>query len=201
MVQGRGATIESKRCFSEIRVILIITCSILLSLFGCQGGTPAGVLPTGASQSSERTAPESRPADEAVAGSTSRRASPEAVTGDGPLREPPSGPGWLKMSSWDGTYVLSFQFFEEIPFNEEIVVEGVVFRDGRPLPDSAIVHFDGGMPHHGHGLAVPVETTRLPHGGFRAEGVRFHMTGRWLLTVDVQEGPYLERAHAWVRIR
>ena len=201
MVIGLGVAIESKWCFPPIRVTLIITCFILISVFGCQGGTPEGVLPADASPSKERAAPESRPADDAVAGPTSRRAAPKTLTSDGPLPEPPSGPGWLKMSSWDGTYVLSFQFSEEIPFNEEIVVEGVVFRDGRPLPDSALVYFDGGMPHHGHGLAVPVETTRLPHGGFRAEGVRFHMTGRWLLTVDVQEGPYLERAHAWVRIR
>ncbi|MEE2882881.1 MAG: FixH family protein [Planctomycetota bacterium] len=112
----------------------------------------------------------------------------------------PSGPGWLQMRSADGTYQISLKIPDKPPLNQEITVEGVVSRSGDPIAAAAEVHFDGGMPQHGHGLAVPVETSRLAASGFRAEGVRFHMSGRWLITLDVREGPHLERARAWVDI-
>jgi hypothetical protein len=112
----------------------------------------------------------------------------------------PSGSGWLQMRSADGTYQISLKIPDQPPLNEEITVEGIVLRGGEPISQQAKVHFDAGMPQHGHGLAVPVETTRLSESGFRAHGVRFHMSGRWLITVDVQEGPHLERARAWVVI-
>ena len=113
----------------------------------------------------------------------------------------PSGSGWLQMRSADGTYQISLKIPDHPPLNEEFTVEGIVVREGKPISQQARIHFDAGMPQHGHGLAVPVETTRISESGFRAQGVRFHMSGRWLITVDVQEGPHLERARAWVVIR
>ncbi len=112
----------------------------------------------------------------------------------------PTGEGWLQMRSADGTYLIALKIPDQPPLNQEITVEGIVSRAGEPISTAAEVHFDGGMPHHGHGLAVPVETSRIASSGFRAEGVRFHMSGRWLITLDVKEGPHLERARAWVDV-
>lgn len=112
----------------------------------------------------------------------------------------PTGSGWLQMRSADGTYQIALRIPDQPPLNQEITVEGIVSRSGDPISAEAEVHFDGGMPQHGHGLAVPVETSRLASSGFRAEGVRFHMSGRWLITLDVKEGPHLERARAWVDV-
>ncbi|MGE4620227.1 MAG: hypothetical protein AAEJ04_10520 [Planctomycetota bacterium] len=113
----------------------------------------------------------------------------------------PTGVGWLQMRSADGTYQIALNLPENPPLNQELLVEGVVLRSGQVLSEEAQIRFDGGMPQHGHGLAVPVETHRRSGSGFVAEGVRFHMRGRWLITLDVQEGPHLERARAWVVIR
>ena len=48
------------------------------------------------------------------------------------------------------------------------------------------VHFDGGMPAHGHGFVTRPRVTRnLGNGEFLVEGVKFHMPGDWVLLVSV----------------
>lgn len=107
----------------------------------------------------------------------------------------------LALVSADGTYRVILDFPESPPENREFVVTGTVYESTGPVTDEVEVVFDAGMPHHGHGLALEVETTRDAKGRFATPGVRFHMKGRWLLTVDIQDGPHLERARAWVRVR
>ena len=107
----------------------------------------------------------------------------------------------LSMVTADGTYRVILDFPESPPENREFQVSGTVFESSGPVADEVKVVFDAGMPHHGHGLALEVETTRNPAGRFSTPGVRFHMKGRWLLTVDIKDGPHLERARAWVRVR
>ena len=107
----------------------------------------------------------------------------------------------LAMVTADGTYRVILDFPESPPENREFQVSGTVFESSGPVADEVKVVFDAGMPHHGHGLALEVETTRNPAGRFSTPGVRFHMKGRWLLTVDIKDGPHLERARAWVRVR
>jgi hypothetical protein len=113
----------------------------------------------------------------------------------------PQGPGWKSLISADGSYQVMLYIPDPAPLNQEFTAHGTVFKDGEPISEDVEVVFDGGMPQHAHGLAVPVETIRRPAGGFAAAGVRFHMGGRWLLTVDIIEGPHLERARGWVEIR
>ena len=107
-------------------------------------------------------------------------------------------PGVHHVASAAGTYQLWLRFPDPIPANEEMMVEGWVRREGAPLPAGAHLDFDAGMPQHRHGLPVPATLTVDEGGHFVAEGVRFHMGGKWLLMVDVTEGPYTERAQVWV---
>ena len=109
--------------------------------------------------------------------------------------------GQLSMVTADGTYRVILDFPESPPENREFQVTGTVYDATGPVNDTVEVMFDAGMPHHGHGLALEVETFRELAGGFSTPGVRFHMKGRWLLTVDVKDGPHLERARAWIRVR
>jgi hypothetical protein len=49
------------------------------------------------------------------------------------------------------------------------------------------IHFDGGMPAHGHGFVTqPRVTQNLGHGEFLVEGVKFHMPGEWALQITVK---------------
>ena len=113
---------------------------------------------------------------------------------------PPIEAGQTLMITADGTYRVVLDFPEDPPENQELEVTGIVYDSEGPIGDDVEVYFDAGMPHHGHGLAIDVETRRAPAGRFVTPGVRFHMKGRWLLTCDVTRGAHLERARAWIMV-
>ncbi len=57
--------------------------------------------------------------------------------------------------------------------------------DGRPV-DGAKIDVDGGMPEHDHGLPTsPRVTQRLGDGDYLLEGMRFHMSGFWEITLSI----------------
>jgi len=57
--------------------------------------------------------------------------------------------------------------------------------DGKPV-EGASVEIDGGMPQHGHGLptAPQVSATDQP-GRYLLQGIRFGMSGWWVLRFDI----------------
>ena len=59
-------------------------------------------------------------------------------------------------------------------------------RSGRPV-DGAAIGVSGGMPDHGHGLPTQpqVSTTDTP-GRYKINGVRFSMTGWWVLNLAIR---------------
>ena len=61
---------------------------------------------------------------------------------------------------------------------------------GTPITHARI-KVDGGMPQHGHGLPTrPQVTQELPGGTYVIEGMKFSMTGWWVikLAIDSPEG-------------
>jgi hypothetical protein len=57
--------------------------------------------------------------------------------------------------------------------------------DGQPL-DSAQITVDGGMPQHGHGLPTqPQVTEYLGNGDYRVDGMKFQMTGWWVVNFHI----------------
>ena len=57
--------------------------------------------------------------------------------------------------------------------------------DGEPV-NNATIAFVGGMPDHDHGLpTVPMVTRYLGDGDYLVEGMRFHMNGRWRVTLTI----------------
>lgn len=53
--------------------------------------------------------------------------------------------------------------------------------------DSATVCIDGGMPEHGHGLPTTPEMAGPPAAGdYRIEGMKFSMTGWWVVKFIIQ---------------
>ena len=58
-------------------------------------------------------------------------------------------------------------------------------RDGTPV-DDATISLVGGMPDHDHGLpTLPQATRYLGDGDYQVEGMKFHMNGRWVITVTI----------------
>jgi hypothetical protein len=61
----------------------------------------------------------------------------------------------------------------------------VTNAQGAPV-EGATITVDGGMPAHGHGLpTAPQVTQALGNGQYLLEGVRFNMSGAWVLNVTV----------------
>lgn len=54
--------------------------------------------------------------------------------------------------------------------------------------DATLLKVDATMPEHQHGMNYRPSITRLANGHWRAEGLMFHMPGRWELRLDLQSG-------------
>jgi hypothetical protein len=70
-----------------------------------------------------------------------------------------------------------------------------VFAPGSPDTPRGDVELsvDAAMPEHGHGMNR-VPRIEAGDGHFRAEGLLFHMPGKWELYFDVTQGAVTERA-------
>lgn len=88
----------------------------------------------------------------------------------------------------------------EIPMNEpfEVTLELVDPESGEAFTDYDAVTIDARMPAHGHGMLRDVELVPQDDGSLLAEGLLFHMVGRWEIHVDVRRGARVERAQAEV---
>ena len=64
-------------------------------------------------------------------------------------------------------------------------------RAAAPIPRA--VRVDANMPLHRHGMNYRPVVTPQSGAMFRAEGLLFHMPGRWDVTFDVDTGARVER--------
>lgn len=64
---------------------------------------------------------------------------------------------------------------------------------GRAGTVPAALRVDAQMPEHRHGMNYRATVAALGDGRFRADGLLFHMPGRWQLLFDVQSGAQRER--------
>lgn len=64
-------------------------------------------------------------------------------------------------------------------------------KAGVQLPES--VRVDAHMPEHRHGMNYKAEVVAAPGGRYRAEGLMFHMPGRWEFIFDVRSGGKTDR--------
>jgi YtkA-like len=67
-------------------------------------------------------------------------------------------------------------------------------KNGAPQPRSLAV--DATMPAHRHGMNYKPAVNALAEGRYRAEGLMFHMPGRWEFAFDVAGRDGVERVRA-----
>ena len=85
----------------------------------------------------------------------------------------------------DGTrHVVLFRSLPEIPpLNASFTVElAVCAKDGSAVTTPRV---DATMPAHRHGMNYRPSLTSTSSGRFRAEGLLFHMPGRWQFAFEV----------------
>jgi hypothetical protein len=62
---------------------------------------------------------------------------------------------------------------------------------GQPLPES--VQVDAHMPEHRHGMNYKARVTQASGGRYVADGLLFHMPGRWEILIDARSGDRTDR--------
>ena len=81
---------------------------------------------------------------------------------------------------------------EKIAIGQHFVVElALCAKDGAAVPDS--VRVDAHMPEHRHGMNYKTQVTAGGGGKYRAEGLMFHMPGRWEYIFEMRFGGATER--------
>ena len=90
-------------------------------------------------------------------------------------------------------YYLSYRTQpEKIAVGRHFAVElAICPKNGVAPPESLRV--DAYMPEHRHGMNYKAEIAPSPGGRFRADGLMFHMLGRWELVFDVRSSGRTDR--------
>jgi hypothetical protein len=86
-----------------------------------------------------------------------------------------------------------------IPASAHFAIDFTVCPVGNaPAPRS--VRVDASMPEHRHGMNYRTTVTAKGGGRYRAEGLLFHMSGRWEIAFDVAAGGATERVASAVEL-
>jgi hypothetical protein len=81
---------------------------------------------------------------------------------------------------------------EPVVIGQHFVVElALCAKDGAAAPES--VRVDAFMPDHRHGMNYKTKVTSSGAGKYRAEGLMFHMPGRWEYIFEVRAAGTTER--------
>ena len=99
------------------------------------------------------------------------------------------GTGWVVFSDH---YLVAFR---PEPMRIEVgapfaLLFNVCTKNGGP---AELVAVDATMPDHKHGMNYRPTIVAAGDGRYRAEGMVFHMPGRWELAIDVRAGEESER--------
>lgn len=123
-----------------------------------------------------------------------------AVMKQGSNPKSPTDNLWQEVLSNDGSWQVKWRVLvndreAELPivrrrFTIELNIESTL--NPKVSPKSVIV--DAQMPEHAHGMNVAPTIILEKSGMCRAEGMLFHMSGRWEVDVDIDDGTTIERA-------
>jgi len=102
-------------------------------------------------------------------------------------------PGGTAQSVKSQTYTILYRT-APLRVGEHFAVEFAVC----PAPESAKV--DAWMPEHRHGMNYKPTVAALGGGRYRAEGLMFHMAGRWEFVFELRSGGRTERLAHSVRL-
>ncbi len=113
---------------------------------------------------------------------------PVAAWADCPL-DLGRGTGWVIFSDH---YMIAFR---PEPLRVEVgepfsLILNVCTKSGNP---AELVAVDAQMPEHRHGMNYRPTIVGAGDGRFRADGMVFHMPGRWEIALDVRAGEESER--------
>lgn len=86
-----------------------------------------------------------------------------------------------------------------VPVGTHFIVDFAVCPRGKAAAPSS-VRVDANMPEHRHGMNYRPKVVTIAPGIYRAEGLLFHMPGRWDLTFDLVTGNTTQRLASTLRV-
>jgi YtkA-like len=90
-------------------------------------------------------------------------------------------------------YVLAYRTLPATPvIGRHFAVEMAACPKGDALPPASVA-VDAYMPEHGHGMNYKAAVKPTGNAHYRADGLMFHMPGRWDLIFYLQSGDKTER--------
>ena len=88
---------------------------------------------------------------------------------------------------------------QNVPVGTHFVVDFAVCPRGKAAAPTA-VRVDANMPDHRHGMNYRPVVTKVSPGVYHADGLLFHMPGRWDLTFDIVTGNTTQRLASTLRV-
>jgi hypothetical protein len=88
------------------------------------------------------------------------------------------------LASGDGLQLAFVPLPAPLALGRHFALDIVVCTPSGQTPPATLV-VDADMPAHRHGMNYRASVTALGDGRFRAEGLMFHMAGRWRLLFDL----------------
>jgi hypothetical protein len=100
----------------------------------------------------------------------------------------PQLPGSKAQTVESSKYTLAYRTQpEKVTIGQHFAVElALCAKDGAPAAET--VRVDAHMPDHRHGMNYKTTVTSSGAGKYRAEGLMFHMPGRWEYIFEVRAG-------------
>jgi hypothetical protein len=99
------------------------------------------------------------------------------------------------------SYTVAWQTAPSPPrVGEHFVVDFAVCPKAGARPAGSVA-IDATMPDHRHGMNYRPSVAALAPGRYRAQGLLFHMPGRWVVVFDIVAGTATERASAEIVLR
>ncbi|MSR28345.1 MAG: hypothetical protein EXS03_02065 [Phycisphaerales bacterium] len=106
---------------------------------------------------------------------------------------------WQTVTSNDGSWRIEWRLLRDsdpiqLPeARKRFTIELKIASTRTPADVPFAVGVDAHMPEHHHGMNVAPTVIRRSDGSLRAEGMLFHMSGKWEVDVDIDDGTTIER--------
>jgi hypothetical protein len=114
-----------------------------------------------------------------------------------------STPGASRITSNAGGYEVVFAIMApKVPLNEPFEIQAcVTVKAGSPIDaKNLVISVDAAMPQHQHGMNTKPRIEQTGDGCIHAEGMLFHMVGRWELYFDITRNGITERAQTEIML-
>lgn len=115
----------------------------------------------------------------------------------------PQTSGNSPITSNAGGYEVVFTLVPpKVPLNEPFEIRAcVTAKAGSPTDaENLVISVDAAMPQHQHGMNTKPRIEQTGDGCIHAEGMLFHMVGRWELYFDITRNGITERAQTEIML-